>query len=769
MRLETTFSELARLLDVNSSCELTVNSILIDSRKPIRSHDTLFVAIKGPYNDGHTYIPQLIEEGISMFVVNEDWGQEQESVNFIRVPDTLKALQKIASWHRQRFDFPVIGVTGSAGKTWVKEWLYELLKNDYNIVRNPKSYNSQIGVPLSILQMTPDHNLAIFEAGISQPGEMVNLQQVIAPDFGILTNIGSAHAHNFQSPEQQRREKIILFEESKWWIDGDSLPMALPEGFSLSDKASRANASICYHFLSQFTPHKLDEYEPKFAKLEPLALRLEVQKGLNGNVIINDSYNSDLAGLEIALDLAAKQRKDGIVLVLSDVDSDRASKKEVYQNIARIIKGYDVEQTFCIGTEIEILPALLDNCTHYPSVDLLDTTKLKSLRNRCVLVKGARKFRFERIARSLQEKQHTTVLEINLNAVLHNLNYFRSQVDDAKLMCMVKAFGYGAGDVEVARLLQNNGVYAFGVAYADEGVRLRQAGINVPIMVMNTEPAAFPSVIENQLEPVIYSLEMLDLFVRELINYEQTHFPIHLELETGMNRLGFRLEDIAALTALINSQPEVKVESVFSHLAASEDDNQDGFTRLQLERFTQGVSQIREAVGYEFNRHIANSAAILRFPEMHLDMVRLGVALYGVDPLNQEVSPLRVVGSLKTRITQIRDLAAGETIGYGRSGTISSGGKVAVIPIGYADGLRRSLSNGVGSVYVNGAYAPIVGKVCMDMTMVDVSNLDCAEGDEVEVFGDNISITDLARKMDTIPYEVLTSVSSRVKRTYIEE
>jgi len=774
MKLDCTFREIAEVLGTTSSCTDIINTLFIDSRKPVRGEEVLFVAIKGPNNDGHKYVELLCNEGVTHFLVNENFDTTGLSANFIRVSDTFDGLQSLAGWHRSRFSYPVLAITGSAGKTSVKEWLYQLLKENYNIVRSPKSYNSQVGVPLSLFEMTENHDLAIIEAGISHPTEMVRLERMIKPTFGLLTNIGSSHAHNFESDLEHNKEKYVLFKDVEWMIDGakDGLGMEgvnIPEEFQMTDRASMQNAALCWAFLTQFDSDRLPSYKSGFADLEKLALRLEVQQGINNNIIVNDSYNSDLGGLEIALDLAANQPKGNLVLILSDIETDKASKPELYKKVAKITKDYKVSKVIGIGKDITLLQDHVPILKVFPSVADIDSTTLNEISNSCILLKGARKFRFETLGTILQEKHHDTVLEINLKALEHNLNVFRSKLNGAKIMCMVKAFGYGAGDLEIAKLMEQQGVEALGVAYADEGIALRMAGIKLPIMVMNAEPAAFNGIIENRLEPVIYNERILDEFIRELINYSQSSYPIHVELETGMNRLGVLYNELPDLCSQISAQPEVKVESVFSHLAVSENPSEDRFTRKQLERFRQGTELIEHMLGYTFDKHICNSAGILRFPEGHMDMVRLGIGVYGIDPTESKKYGLENVGKLRTTITQIRKFIDTETVGYGRSGAANMGERIGIIPIGYADGLKRSLSNGVGSVWVNGELAPIVGKVCMDMTMVNLSEIRCEEGDEVEVFGQNITVQDLAKKMNTIPYEVLTSVSSRVKRMYIKE
>ena len=769
MKLNSSFRDIAQAIGSESSCTNLINLIFIDSRKPVRSSDALFLAIKGPNNDGHQYISRLIDEGISHFIVNNDFNTDGLEANFIQVEDSLQALQDLATWHRSKFSYPVVGITGSAGKTNVKEWLYDLLKDSFNIIRSPKSFNSQVGVPLSIFEMTENHNLAIIEAGISQPGEMERLQKIIKPNYGILTTLGQAHLHNFESVEQLEAEKRMLFKDSSWMIDGTTIEPDHVEGLPYSDIASRHNASVCLSFMKKLNPDGWRHYLPGFKNLEHLALRLEVQRGINENIIVNDSYNSDIGGLEIALDLASTQPKKQVVLVISDIDADQARIENIYKGAAEIINRYQVKRIIGIGSDVKYLENQVENFSQFDSIDDLGPEVLSAISDSCILLKGARKFRFERLGRMLQEKHHDTVLEINLKALEHNLNVFKSCLSGTKIMCMVKAFGYGAGDLEIAKLMERQGIDALGVAYADEGIALRQAGIQLPIMVMNAEPAAFNGIIENHLEPVIYNERILDSFVRELINYGQQNFPIHLELETGMNRLGARYSELPDLCAQINAQPEVKIASVFSHMAVSDDDSEDEFTLQQIERFESGAERVQKIVGYDFDKHICNSAGILRFPQAHYDMVRLGVGVYGVDPTPSGEHGLEPVGTLKTTITQIREFLDTETIGYGRSGAANRGEKIGIIPIGYADGLRRSLSNGNGEVWLNGQKAPIVGKVCMDMTMINLSGIDCDEGDEVEIFGANIPLDRLASKMDTIPYEVLTSISARVKRTYIRD
>jgi len=500
MKLDCTFREIAEVLGTTSSCTDIINTLFIDSRKPVRGEEVLFVAIKGPNNDGHKYVELLCNEGVTHFLVNENFDTTGLSANFIRVSDTFDGLQSLAGWHRSRFSYPVLAITGSAGKTSVKEWLYQLLKENYNIVRSPKSYNSQVGVPLSLFEMTENHDLAIIEAGISHPTEMVRLERMIKPTFGLLTNIGSSHAHNFESDLEHNKEKYVLFKDVEWMIDGakDGLGMEgvnIPEEFQMTDRASMQNAALCWAFLTQFDSDRLPSYKSGFADLEKLALRLEVQQGINNNIIVNDSYNSDLGGLEIALDLAANQPKGNLVLILSDIETDKASKPELYKKVAKITKDYKVSKVIGIGKDITLLQDHVPILKVFPSVADIDSTTLNEISNSCILLKGARKFRFETLGTILQEKHHDTVLEINLKALEHNLNVFRSKLNGAKIMCMVKAFGYGAGDLEIAKLMEQQGVEALGVAYADEGIALRMAGIKLPIMVMNAEPAAFNVII----------------------------------------------------------------------------------------------------------------------------------------------------------------------------------------------------------------------------------------------------------------------------------
>ncbi|MBL4703617.1 MAG: alanine racemase, partial [Flavobacteriales bacterium] len=498
MKLNCSFQDIADSLGLRHSNSDLINAVSIDSRNPNRGKEVLFIAIVGPNNDGHRFIPDLIHEGLTHFVVHQDFKTEGLDAHFLKVENTLAGLQSIAKWHRERFDYPVLTITGSAGKTSVKEWLYHLLKENYNTIRSPKSYNSQVGVPLSILEMTEHHQLAIIEAGISKPDEMIKLKEMIQPTLGILTNIGEAHAHNFESKAQQEQEKLLLFDELNWWIDGRINLEGAPS-ISLSDRASIQNAQICWAFIKKFDPNRADEYKSSFIELENLALRLEVQQGINHNIIVNDSYNSDVNGLGIALDLAHSQPMKNLVLILSDLDTDQSSKKEIYSSTAEIINNYKVQRTIGIGVDVELLNGQIPNFTSFPSVAELPAEIIASISHSCILLKGARKFKFERIGRMLQEKHHDTVLEINLKALEHNLNVFRSKLNGTKIMCMVKAFGYGAGDLEVAKLMERQGVYALGVAYADEGIALRNAGIGLPIMVMNAEPAAFNGIIENDL------------------------------------------------------------------------------------------------------------------------------------------------------------------------------------------------------------------------------------------------------------------------------
>jgi alanine racemase len=784
---------------------LSARYLLTDSRQLTSPAESLFFAIRGPHHDGHRFVADLYRRGVRQFVVEDPLFPTADfpEATFYRVGNSIEALQKLATAHRTQFWLPVVGITGSNGKTIVKEWLAQLLSPDFHVCKSPKSYNSQIGVPLSVWQLHDTHTLGLFEAGISRPGEMANLEKIIQPTLGIFTNIGSAHDEAFPDHRAKIREKLDLFRRVKTliypaayreitaelaeflpndayviaWEPADFANLKLP----FTDEASRENLFHCIALMRHLGVTD-NEIQRRLVTLRPVSMRLELKEGLNGCYVVDDSYNNDLVGLKMALDfLSNQQQRPHRVAILSDMLQSGLEEAELYGQIANLLKAKDVNQLIGIGPGIArhqmafALPAKF-----YASTDeFLARFRPSDFQQSVILVKGARPFQFERITNRLTERTHGTVLEVNLDALSHNLNYFREKVGQGtRIMVMVKAFAYGSGIEEVANLLQFHGVDYLTVAYADEGVRLRQSGIRLPIMVMNPSPETFPQLLEYNLEPEIYSPKIGREFLEFVRNVSfsvlpsarrSAPFSIHLKLDTGMHRLGFDESQVPELLDELRQAPPFRVASIFSHLAAADEPQWDDFTRGQLALFTRLADQIEAVLGYAPLRHIANSPALARFPETRLDMVRLGKGLYGTAVRPEDQANLRTVGVLKTVISQIKTVRAGETVGYGRRGHVTRDSRIATIAIGYADGYHRSLSRGVGKVLVNGTLCPTIGNVCMDMTMIDVTDADCNEGDDVILFGDYPTIRDLAAWTDTIPYEILTSVSERVRRVFYRE
>lgn len=810
------------LIAAESNSGLTISSISIDSRTIFDPESSLFFALKSERNDGHRYVGDLVRRNVRAFVVS-DYPEEfckYTSCSFIIVPDTLKALQKLAEWHRAQFSIPVVGITGSNGKTIVKEWLFELLQNKA-IIRSPKSYNSQIGVPLSVWNLNPEYELAIFEAGISKPGEMQNLQEIIRPNIGILTNIGEAHQENFISKLEKLTEKLKLFQSCSSLIYCQDQPLVhqtlckddVPESVKLvgwsfidknaglyfrkenkadgvelmteyegktyqislpfQDEASLENAGHCLAFiLSQHLA------EPSvlslFGSLQPVAMRLEMKEGINNCLLINDYYNSDINSLQIALGFLnnhAHQPESRKTVVLSDIQQAGIPDEQLYREVARLLELNQISRLIGIGPKIREQARLfkLSSAFYDSTSQFLEAFHSEDFKEESLLLKGARDFHFERISSVLQKKYHQTVLEIDLNVMIGNLNFFRSALrPETQMMAMVKAFSYGSGMAEIARILQFHKVDYLAVAVADEGIELRQAGIELPIVVMNPEEHSFENMIEFRLEPNIYSEEIYESFRKVLQQHAVVRYPVHLKLDTGMHRLGFdSAEKVEVLAKKLQSQEQMVVRSVFSHLAGADEAVHDEFTKKQIQQFQELSSIISVKLTYKIFRHILNSAGIERFPEFQFEMVRLGIGLYGVSACGN--NQIRSISRLKTSISQIQHIAAGETVGYGRKGVVSENAEIAVLPIGYADGYDRRLSNGVGKVYVKGRIAPVIGNICMDMCMVDVTGLQVGVGDEVELMGEHIQVTEMAESIGTIPYEILTGISQRVKRVYLQE
>jgi len=799
--------------------ESIIEHLLIDSRKVYSSPTSLFFALKGSRRDGHQFIPELYKRGVQNFVISEVLHvDDYPEANFILVADALEALQRLAGFHRKQFNIPVIGVTGSNGKTIVKEWLYQLLHENFNIVRSPKSYNSQIGVPLSIWQMNSHHELAIFEAGISKPGEMEKLEKIIQPTIGILTNIGEAHSENFPNREEKLKEKLKLFAHaSKVISKGDDAwitrqMMRLEENnffwgrnmtsdlqvvsvgrqdfqteiflnykyetfqFSIPfmDEGSVENAITCCSFMLLAG---LDRsiIQDRMRQLQPVSMRLELKKAINQCSIINDSYSADLSSLTIALNFLDKQAAGSKrTVILSDFLQTGLTEEKLYDEIASLLRLHQTSKVVGIGKNISAFLKTDNKVTYqfYNSTeDFLQQFRSSQFKDETILIKGARVFEFEKIAHALEEKVHQTVLEINLNAIVHNLKAYQNFLHPStRVMAMVKAFAYGSGGAEIAGILQYHKVDYLGVAYADEGVELRKAAIHLPVMIMNPEESTFDAIVDNDLEPDIYSFELLHQFDAYLKRLGIQQYPIHIEIETGMNRLGFDSAYIKDLGEALNETDSFKVRSVFSHLAGSEDPAEDKFTLQQHAKFITASNELEKVLGYSFIKHIANSAAIIRHPLLQMDMVRLGIGMYGVDAAKIKSLELQPVATLKSTIAQIKHLKKGESVSYNRKGVVKKDSVIATIRIGYADGYSRMLGNGAGRMLINQQLVPVIGSVCMDMTMVDVTGIpDVREGDEVIVFGNDLSIEQIAEWANTIPYEIMTGISQRVKRVYFEE
>lgn len=802
-----------------------IRFLSFDSRTILSGKETLFFAFKSDRNDGHHYIEDAIAREVSAFVVEELPSNSQlfPNVQFIVVRNSLAALQKLAAFHRRRFKYPVVGITGSNGKTIVKEWLSELLSPELKIVRSPRSYNSQIGNPLSVWLMDDRFDLAIFEAGISKPGEMEKLEVILHPDHGIFTHLGKAHLENFSSIEELVDEKIKLFINCSLliyckdftllnkaidkavfnknprlfrWSSIDpsadllvfnkskSSDLTLIEGvyqsanisitIPFTDDASIENAVHCWAYLLA-TNCDTAAFKNKFLKVTPVAMRLEMKKGINGCTVINDSYNSDTASLINALDFIDQQsenRTKRCTVIISDILQSGENPEILYREIAEYIQMRHIDRIIGIGLEISRFSPMFATSEKlfFPSSDeFLLHFKESDFNHEVILLKGARQFRFDRISAVLQEKAHQTVMEIDLDAMVYNLNFYRQKLSPAtKVMAMVKAFSYGTGSVEVAKALQYRRIDYLAVAIADEGIELRNNGIEVPIVVMNPEEHAFDAMIENRLEPNIYRFELLQKFDEALKRNAVNNFPVHLKVDTGMKRLGFdHPEEMNKVAEYIRMNDTMYIRSVFSHLAVSDNPDNDQFTQLQFKRFMEYCNIVTNQFEYKILRHIVNSSGIERFPEMELDMVRLGIGLYGVSPNCQ--NELRNVATLKTTISQIRTVDAGETIGYGRKGYADKILTIAILPIGYADGLNRRLSNGVGKVLIGESKVSIIGTICMDMCMVDITGIIANEGDRAIIFGEDLPVSEVAATLGTISYEILTSIGQRVKRVYFKE
>lgn len=814
----------AELMSPNPDA-IEVKDVLIDSRRLITPDNCMFFALVSARNDGHKYIDDLYSRGVRVFVVSRDLASYKvyKDAHFFKVENTLEALQSMASFHRKQFQLPVIGITGSNGKTIVKEWLYQLMHTDRNIVRSPKSYNSQIGVPLSVWQLNKQHDLGIFEAGISEPDEMDRLRAIIHPTIGIFTTIGQAHDENFIHSNQKIGEKLKLFtkvdtliyntdkkdiqeviikseilsninsfcwglkEENDLQITeikirekqskvtaiylGETISIQIP----FSDKASIENAIHCWATML-YLGYENKAISDRMNVLAPIAMRLELKEGINNCTIINDSYNSDFNSLSIAIDFLNQQNQhQKKLIILSDILQSGRNEVDLYTEVGSLLVQKNIDEIIGIGPAISrqkdkfaIKKTFFEN-----TAEFLSGFAVGNLNNQSILLKGARIFEFEQISRLLQQKVHETVLEINLDAIVNNLNYFREKLlPEVKVMAMVKAFSYGSGGFEIANILQFHQADYLAVAYADEGVELRKAGINLPIMVMNAEEYAFDTMIKHQLEPEIFSfraLSMLDKAIQQNAIPQNKPVKVHIKLDTGMNRLGFREAEIDELITELKNNDLVYVQSVFSHMVASDKPEFDKFSLEQINLFEAMAMKFKDEIDHEILLHILNSAGISRFPEAQFDMVRLGISLYGIKSASVDFDKLQNVTRLRSVIAQIKTISPGESISYNRSFIAENKMRIGIVSIGYADGLMRTVGNGRMSLFVNGMEATVIGDICMDMCMIDITDIEAKEGDDVIIFDGDHSVERIAEAADTIPYEILSRISRRVKRVYYHE
>lgn len=756
-----TFSEIIGATICGVGHAIVIESVVFDTRKILNPSGSAFFALEGQFRNGHDFISQAYQLGVRCFVVSQkpDFSAYPEA-QFLLVENTLTALQLLAKIHRNQFHYPVIGITGSIGKTIVKEWIYHCISDKLSVVRSPKSYNSQLGVALSLLEMNENHELALIEAGISQAGEMELLQQMIQPTIGIFTALGSAHEQNFASKEEQLKEKMLLFkscetilveehipvtdERVKVVKTADYLPFLALSPFQ--DKASLQNLALVLAVV-EVLGINLNAIEAKIKSLPRLALRMETFEGINGNTIINDAYNADLdalvQSLEYQLSLAGGKLRSAIIGV------DGLSETQI-STIKQKMEPFRLQQTFFVGEN--------------------ETPPIDELQNQVVLIKGTRVGAIQRIAGLFRLKRHKTRIEINLSAVKANLSFWRSKLKEkTKLLVMVKASSYGSGAEKMADFLVQAGVDYLGVAYVDEGIELRKHGIKLPILVMNADDDSFDELIRYNLEPTLFNFEMMDFFVRTLIEQGKENYPVHLKFDTGMRRLGFEPQDVKQVLDYIQAQPEISVKSIYSHLAESDNLENKAFTEQQIKVFEEICTPFENRLSYPFLKHILNSEGIVRFPDAQYDMVRIGIGLYGISVNPELKKVLHPVISWKSIVSQIKVVKAGESVGYSRKYIAPTDRQIAIIPVGYADGFRRSLSQGKGGVFIQNQYCTVLGNVCMDMIMVDVSGLNIKQGDEVEIIGLRQSIESLAEKTGTISYEILTSLSKRLERVYIEE
>ncbi len=820
--MEVNSSDIAAIVkgELVGQGQLEVSEIITDSRQLSYSEGLLFVAIRGKNHDGHLYIPGLYASGIRIFMVESlpALAEKYSGADFVQVEDTVKALHLLAAWKRRSFNSPVIAITGSAGKTTVKEWLADIAGLAIPVIRSPKSYNSQIGVPLSVWRLDEKYKLGIFEAGISLPGEMEKLQEIIDPDIGVITNIGDAHRENFTDDREKAGEKLKLFKDASriiycrehgiihglladskkfgkaeltdWSFENERARLkvvksSLENGrtalhmryegktfdfeIPFTDRASVENAvTVAAVCLSLGIPG--ETIKKGLAGLVSVAMRMEMKSGINNCQLIEDYYNSDPGSLGMAIEHLKHQNTRRTTLILSDFVESGRDERELYGEVAGLVKKTGIDKFIGIGQSLRRNSDLFENDARffYSTDEFIHGFNRSDFNNETILLKGARIYEFERIGKLLEQQIHQTVLEINLDAISHNLNEFRKQLNPGtRIMAMVKAFAYGAGPAEIASLLEFHRVSYLAVAYADEGVELRNSGVTLPVMVMNPETSAAELIIRYNLEPELYSFSSLDQFSSVALKHGVIRYPVHIKIDSGMHRLGFLPEDIERLSGIIETSDCIRIVSVFSHLAGSEDPALDNFTRYQAEAFIKAADRLYKSTGYKFMRHLLNSSGIVRFPQYQFEMVRPGIGIYGVGSFGD--LNLRTAGRFMTRISQVKHVRAGEPVGYGCADVSENDRMIAVLPVGYADGLNRKLGNSQGSLFIGGTRVPIIGNVCMDMCMADITGIDAAEGDEAEIFGENISIEEIAGICQTIPYEILTSVPGRVKRVFFRE
>nr|WP_319401563.1 bifunctional UDP-N-acetylmuramoyl-tripeptide:D-alanyl-D-alanine ligase/alanine racemase [uncultured Carboxylicivirga sp.] len=791
-----------------------IERIAFDSRKLLLTEGALFIAINGINHNGHSYITNLYNRGVRAFLVEKDFDYSlYANAGFVVVDNSVEALHKVVVNVRKSFTYPVVGITGSNGKTIVKEWAGRILEKQLKVGRSPRSYNSQLGVPLSIFMLDDQLDIALLEAGVSMPGEMDALQKMIDPQIGIITNIGQAHQENFTSLQQKLFEKLKLFQsadvvlfnaddelikagvssylpqvkkftygrevtadlqilKSELLSTGRMLELVYSDKrfqieVPFNDEASVENILVSV-LLSLYLKLDIQQVSDVVKTLQPVAMRLEQKEGINNCILIDDAYNSDLTSLELALDfLDQLGSKKGLskTLILSDIVQSGMTPDVWYVHIQQLMKLKNIERFIGIGPEL--FKATGGKNAYRSTEEFLSHVHANCFKDEAILLKGSRSFSFEYISSFLEQRRHKTILEVDLNALMHNVQVFRSLLKPGvKMLAMVKAFSYGSGSFEIANVLQHQKIDYLGVAFADEGIELREAGINLPIIVMNPEVSSFPLMLQYDLEPEIYSFHLLERYLKAAQRQGGEQVSIHIKIDTGMNRMGFLPHQIDSLIDYLNNSPLLKVATAFSHLAGSDEAFLDDFTRKQGELFRECCKKLEEGIGYSFIRHILNSAGIERFPDFQMEMVRVGIGMYGISAVGQD---LKNVASLKSYVSQLKKVPKGATIGYGRKGLANDDKTIAIVPVGYADGLNRLLSNGLGYVFVNRQKSPIVGNICMDMCMVDVTGLTVVEGDEVEIFGEQITIDQMAQLLNTIPYEILTGISRRVKRVYFLE